>query len=174
MQLLAPLKQELADNFELANATEQLIENERDMLQGETEKRVMLFSLSTDVWRSVLNAGDLKFFGEDAEKISLAYRYVNELNTVIEKFNQFGDRIMYTPLLKATSERYERKQLLDVIKEMSAEAATQLMHAQEVVDELIRTECPVCNRRFPSRKAMKSHVTQKDDPEHVAYQEKIR
>jgi len=174
MQLLTPLKQELDDNYTLAAATEQLIDSERDMLQGKTEKRVMLMQLSTDVWQSVLNAGSLQSFGEDAGRIAAAYRHIHELNTVIDTFNRHGNRTMYTPVGKTAGSRYERDEILEILADISSEAATQIRTAQDTVGTLIQTECPVCETRFSSRTAMKSHITQKNDPEHQAYQEKIK
>ncbi|MDY6789099.1 MAG: hypothetical protein SVV03_04000 [Candidatus Nanohaloarchaea archaeon] len=174
MRLLEPLKDELDKNFDLAQSTEKLISEERDMLQGEAEERVVLFKFSTDVWDSVINSGELSSFEEAAKKSSQAYRKMIEINSVIEKFNEFGDRIMYTPLMKQTMNRYNREKLLDVIREMCSEISDTLMDAREAVDRLIQTECPVCGRRFPTRSAMKSHVTQKSDPEHQAFQDRIR
>ncbi len=174
MRLLEPLKKELDDNFELAQSTEKLISEERDMLQGDVEERVVLFKFSTDVWESVINSGELSMFEESAENISHAYRKAKNINSVIENFNQFGDRIMYTPLLKQTMDRYSREKLLDVIREMCAEISDVFMNAREAVDKLIQTECPVCGQRFPTRSAMKSHVTQKSDPNHEAFQDRVK
>lgn len=174
MRLLEPLKDELDENFELAQSTENLVSEERDMLQGDVEERVVLFQFSTDVWESVINSGELSVFEEAAEKVSHAYRKAGKINSVIEKFNKFGDSIMYTPLLKQTMDRYSREKLLDVIQEMCAEASDIFMDAREAVDRLIKTECPVCGTRFPTRSAMKSHVTQKSDPNHQAFQDRIK
>lgn len=174
MRLLEPLKDELDENFQLARSTENLVSEERDMLQGDVEERVVLFQFSTDVWESVINSGELSVFEEASEKVSHAYRKAQKINSVVEKFNNFGDRIMYTPLLKQTMDQYDRENLLDVIQEMCAEASDIFMEAKEAVDRLIRTECPVCGKRFPTRSAMKSHVTQKSDPNHQAFQDRIK
>ncbi|MCJ7450319.1 MAG: hypothetical protein MUP58_01110 [Candidatus Nanohaloarchaeota archaeon QJJ-9] len=173
MRLLEPLKEELAENFEAAKSAENLITKERDMLQGNSQERVLLYTLSTDVWDSVTSSGELKNLEESAGEVAKAYRHIEELNTAIEKFNQFGNKIMYSPLLKKTTEQYNRKELLDIIAEICSEASVKIMNAKEELEEVIRTECPACGRRFPNRKAMKSHVTQKQDPEHQEIKNKI-
>jgi len=174
MELLEPLKEEMSENFELAKATENLIRNERDMLMGQSEERIVLFTLSTHVWDSVINSGQLSHFEEASREVAKAYRSIHEVNTVMEKFNRFGGRIMYTPLLNRGSGEYDRENLLDIIAEMCAEVSSQVMAAQDQLDQVIQTECPACGRRFSSRKAMKSHITQKDDPDHEAIRERIR
>lgn len=174
MELLEPLKDELSDNFDLATSTENLIREERDMLQGKSQERIVLFQFSTDVWESVIGSGQLESFDESANRIADAYREMQEINAVIEKFNRFGNSVMYTPLLRTSTNVYDRKNLLDIIAQMCSEATVSIREAQEELDEIIQTECPVCGRRFPSRTAMKSHVTQKTDPEHQAMREKIK
>lgn len=174
MELLDPLKDELSDNFELATSTQNLIREERDMLQGDAESRVVLFQFSTDVWESVIGSGTLESFDESADKIAEAYRQLQEINAIIDKFNRFGNRIMYTPLLRTSTDVYNRENLLDIIAQMCSEVTVVLREAQEELEDIIQTECPACGKRFPSRTAMKSHVTQKTDPEHDAIREKIR
>ncbi|MDY6777788.1 MAG: hypothetical protein SVU32_03920 [Candidatus Nanohaloarchaea archaeon] len=173
MELLEPLQEELEQNFEIAKGTENLIKEERDMLQGETEQRVALFTLSTDVWESVIHAGTLSNFEETSGPVSDAYRQTKQLNTLIEKFNRYGNSILYTPLLKQTTSQYNRKQLLDIIAEMCSEVSVTIMDAKDQLSDIVQTECPVCGRRFSTRQAMKSHVTQKNDPEHEAIKDRI-
>lgn len=173
MELLQALNDELDENYDRATSTKDLIIDERDMLQGDAAERIVLLSLSTDVWQSVINAGKLASFQETAKTVSDAYRYINELNTIIEKFNQFGDKMMYNPLISQTTQRYGRDNLLDIIAELSDETAARINTATSELQELIDTECPVCGKRFPSRSAMKSHITQKQDPEHEAMEEQI-
>lgn len=173
MELLEPLKDELQKNYRIAQSTHELITNERDMLQGETDERISLFELSTDVWHSVINAGHLNEFDEAANKVAEAYRQINTINQVITKFNRFGNRVMYTPLLRSSADTYDREELIDIIADMASEVTVVIMDAQDALDTLIQTECPVCGRRFASRTAMKSHVTQKDDPEHEAIQDRV-
>lgn len=173
MELLEPLKDELQQNYEVAQSTNELITNERDMLQGDTQERIALFELQTDVWKSVVNSGQLAEFDEASEKVAEAYRQINDINQVIEKFNRFGNRVMYTPLLRQATDMYDRQELIDVIAGMCSEATVTIMDAQEALSTLIQTECPVCGRRFSTRTAMKSHVTQKDDPEHEAIKDRV-
>lgn len=174
MELLEPLRDELEENYQLLTSTEQLIREQRDMLQGETEKRVVLLDPYTDVWRSIVSAGQLNEFEEAVSTVSKAYRKLSQISSVIDKFNRFGPRIMYTPLLKQTAQKYGRKNLVDIVQEMCSEAAVTVMSAKEEVEEVMRTECPVCGRRFKSRGALKSHVTQKTDAKHEAVEGRIR
>lgn len=173
MELLEPLKDELQQNYQIVQSTNDLITNERDMLQGDTQERIVLFELSTDVWNSVVNSGQLNEFDEASTKIADAYRQINKINNVIQKFNTYGNRVMYTPLLRQTTDMYDREELIDVIADMCSEATVVIMEAKDTLDRLIQTECPVCSRRFSTRSALKSHVTQKDDPEHQAIQDKV-
>ena len=174
MELLEPLRDELEENYQLLSSTEELIREQRDMLQGETEKRIALLKPYDDVWSSIVSAGQLKEFEEAVSKVSQAYRKLSQISSVIEKFNRYGPRIVYTPLLKQTTAQYNRKNLVDIIREMCSESAVTVMSAKEAVEEIMRTECPVCGRRFKSRGALKSHVTQKTDAKHEAIKERMR
>ncbi|MCJ7428896.1 MAG: C2H2-type zinc finger protein [Candidatus Nanohaloarchaeota archaeon QJJ-5] len=173
MELLQALNDELEENYERATSTKELIVNERDMLQGNAAERIVLLTLSTDVWKSVINSGQLESFQEAAKTVSDAYRDIHQLNTIIEKFNTHGDKVMYNPLLKQTTQQYSRNNLLDIIAELSGETASRINTATTTLQDIIDTECPVCGERFPSRSAMKSHITQKQDPEHEAMEEQI-
>jgi len=173
MELLGPLKNELQQNYDLAQSTYELITNERDMLQGDTQQRIALPELSTDVWQSVVNAGQLNEFDEAATTVTEAYRMIQTINQVIDKFNRFGNRVMYTPLLQQSADRYGREELIDIIADMCSEATVTIMDAQDALSSVIQTECPVCGKRFSNRSGLKSHVTQKDDPEHAAIKDRI-
>lgn len=173
MELLQALNDELDDNYDRVTSTKDLITNERDMLQGNAAERIVLLPLATDVWQSVINSGQLESFQETAKIVSQSYRYINQFNTIIEKFNEYGDSVMYNPLLKQTTKQYSRNNLLDIIAELSGETASRINTATSSLQELIDTECPVCGERFPTRSAMKSHITQKQDPEHEAMEDRI-
>lgn len=173
MELLEPLKEELQQNYETIQSTQQLIQEERDMLQGDTQERIALLGLSTDVWNSVVNSGRLNEFDEASKVVAKAYRQIENINQVIDKFNRFGNRIMYSPLLKKSTDTYNREQLIDIIADMCSEATMTVMDAQEALDQLIQTECPVCGKRFANRSGLKSHVTQKDDPDHQAIADRV-
>ncbi len=173
MELLEPLKDELAENYALVTSTDEMIRNERDMLQGDVEKRVVLLTPYDDVWKSVVNSGRISDFEEASSLVGEAYRKLNEITSIIEKFNEYGPRTMYLPFMKRSSTRYVRKNVLDVVQESCSEAAPSVLHAKEAVEKLVETECPVCSKRFESRTGLKSHITQKNDPEHKAIRDKV-
>ncbi len=173
MELLKPLRDELEENYRLVTSTEELIKGERDMLQGESDKRVVLLTPHNDVWRSIVLSGSVSDFEEASDLVSKAYRRLSELSMVIEKFNSYGPSVMYSPILKKTSESYGRKNLVDLIHLMCSEAKTPVYKAKTAVEKIMDTECPVCEQRFESRTGLKSHMTQKTDPEHQAMRDKV-
>ncbi len=173
MELLKPLRDELDENYSLVTSTEEMIRKERDMLQGESDKRVVLLKPYNDVWQSVVTSGNISDFEEASDLVSKAYRRLSELSMVIEKFNSYGPSVMYSPVLKKTSDSYGRENLVELIRMICNEAKTPVFEAKNAVEDIIDTECPVCGVRFESRSGLKSHMTQKNDAEHQAMRDRV-
>lgn len=170
--MLRPLDQEIERNLDLAKSTKRMIENERDMLQGDIRERVTLYLFHTDVWDAVVNRGDIDPV-EHMPDVMEAYRRAREYNQAVEQFRRHGNVTTYSPLIAGVRENYGRKPLIDALREKAEETEIALRDARRQVGEVLERSCPVCDHVFPHASAMKSHLTQKDDRAHASYRESL-
>lgn len=164
--LVRALRDEIERNIDTAAATKRMIEQERDMLQGDLQVRMVLEPFHTDVWDSLINAGRLGDYADLSTDVAAAYRQADELNRLIEQFDRHGNTVVYAPLVTGTAERYGHKDVIDIIRERSEETELAFRDARETVTDVIARTCPDCGTTFGSRQAMKSHRTQKGDAAH--------
>ncbi len=166
--LLTALRDEVERNIEAASSTKRMIDRERDMLQGDLQERVSLQRFHTDIWDSLIAGGSLQEYGDVLDTVAAAYRDVREYNQVVDQFDRHGNNIVHSPLITGTMSGYGRKETIEIIREKCDEAEVDLRDAREALEDIIRRTCSVCGELFPSRGAMKSHRSQKDDSDHRA------
>lgn len=124
------LRAEIDRNQEIARSMQRLLDQERDMLQGDARQRLVLSRFHTDVWDATVNAGN--DVAQD-EAVATCYRRLKEANAVIDRFQEYGDAIMHTPLVPAQGKPYSRDNVLDILQEVLAETEEQLRAARTVV-----------------------------------------
>ncbi|MDY6769278.1 MAG: hypothetical protein SVW02_04190 [Candidatus Nanohaloarchaea archaeon] len=129
MDALVP---EVERNLELASSSKKLIDRERDMLQGEVEKRLVLHSFHTDAWTSLVNDGRIDDI--DADTVQDCYMHLREVNELVDWFNKKGNRIAYVPLLERNLEGYGRKEVIEVLREKYDEAEMLLRETRQELE----------------------------------------
>ncbi|MDY6761887.1 MAG: hypothetical protein SVY41_02465, partial [Candidatus Nanohaloarchaea archaeon] len=127
------LRAEIERNLEMADAAKTLIGRERDMLQGEVRERIVLHTFHTDAWHALVNAGRMDELGDAEEDVSRCYMYLDEVNEVVDWFEQYGNRRAFLPLVPGGADGYGRKEMLQVLREKYDEAEIKLRDARQAV-----------------------------------------
>ncbi|MDY6768834.1 MAG: hypothetical protein SVW02_01875 [Candidatus Nanohaloarchaea archaeon] len=129
------LRAEIERNLELADAAKTLIDRERDMLQGEVRERLVFHTFHTDAWTAAVNAGRVDDLGDAEEAVAACYMQLQEVNEVVDWFEQHGNRAAFIPLIRDAVDGYGRKEVLQVLREKYDEAEIQLRDARQAVEE---------------------------------------
>jgi len=129
------LEQEIKRNLELVTDTVKMIEEQRDMLQGDVQQRIDLHKMHTDIWDTLVQCGDSELL-ERADTLAPCYQRLNELNELIDKFNADGDTMVHSPLLNRHGKSYGRSNVLNVIREQCATAEDYLHTAYREIEQL--------------------------------------
>ncbi|MDY6774087.1 MAG: hypothetical protein SVS85_02705 [Candidatus Nanohaloarchaea archaeon] len=130
------LRSEVERNLELAGAVKDLVDRERDMLQGDVGKRVVLHRFHTDAWDSLVSKGGLERLAEAKEQTTRCYMHLKEYNELVDGFESYGNRVVYAPLIEGEFGDYGRKELLKIIREKSDRAEMKLRDTRKELESL--------------------------------------